>query len=250
MILKEGETLQPLGNGISVIVSKEHSFNTDTILLANFALPIKNKNVIELGCGCGAISLILLRNNQQFNITAVEIQQNACEMFNRSIEYNNLQDKIKLINSDMNDLKDKVKFNSFDFVICNPPYKPKGTGILNNNASKITARHETECSLEDVIKVSKKLLKFSGKLFLCQRPERLCDVLNSMRRENIEPKRLRFVQQRVEKAPKLFLIEGRLGGKHGGLNVLPNLIIEDENGQFSDEMKKIYGSYYTDNKKR
>ena len=119
MILKEGETLQPLGNGISVIVSKEHSFNTDTILLANFVLPIKNKNVIELGCGCGAISLILLRNNQQFNITAVEIQQNAYKMFNRSIEYNNLQNKIKLINSDMNDLKDKVKFNSFDFVICN-----------------------------------------------------------------------------------------------------------------------------------
>ena len=107
MILKDGETLQPLGNGISVIVSKEHSFNTDTILLANFSMPVKNKNIIELGCGCGAISLMLLRNNKPSNLTAVEIQQNACEMFNRSIIYNNLQDKINLIQSGTNLLSDQ-----------------------------------------------------------------------------------------------------------------------------------------------
>ena len=81
---------------------------------------------------------------------------------------------------------------------------------------------------------------------MCQRPERLSDVMESMRKFDIEPKTLRLVQQRVSKAPKLFLLEGRRGGKRGFLNVLPTLFIEDESGSFSEEMLRIYGSYKSD----
>ena len=115
---------------------------------------------------------------------------------------------------------------------------------MNPEEKKLIARHESECTLDDICQAASKLLQFGGRLCMCQRPERLADVMESMRRFDIEPKRLRMVQQRKSKAPKLFLLEGRRGGKRGFLDVLPTLFIEDENGGFSQEMLEIYGDYY------
>ncbi|MDD6489186.1 MAG: methyltransferase [Clostridia bacterium] len=242
-MLKDGEKLEPLGNGIKVIVSDEHRFWTDTVLLANFSMPHKNDKACDLGSGCGAIPLIWSRDGIPKKVTAVEIQSNACSMLERSIEYNSLQDKIDVINEDLCNLKGKVEFSSYDLVVCNPPYKAAGTGIVNpENAHKI-ARHEELCTMDDIAQTAAKLLNFSGKLCMCQRPERLSDVILSMRKYGIEPKRLRFVQQRANKAPKLFLIEGRRGGRPNGLIVEPVLFIEKEDGCFSDEMLEIYGAY-------
>ena len=67
--------------------------------------------------------------------------------------------------------------------------------------------------------------------------------MESMRKFSIEPKRLRLVQQRLKKEPKLFLLEGRYKGNRGFMQVLPTLFIENEQGDFSDEMKQIYGLY-------
>ena len=242
-MLKDGEKLEPLGNGIKVIVSEEHRFWTDTVLLANFSMPHKNDKACDLGSGCGAIPLIWSRDGVPKKVTAVEIQNNACSMLERSIEYNSLQEKIDVINADLCNLKGIVGFSSYDLVVCNPPYKAAGTGIVNpENAHKI-ARHEALCTMDDIAQTAAKLLNFSGKFCMCQRPERLSDVILSMRKFGIEPKRLRFVQQRVNKAPKLFLIEGRRGGRPNGLIVEPVLFIEKDDGSFSDEMIEIYGAY-------
>ena len=135
----------------------------------------------------------------------------------------------------------------YDLVVCNPPYKPMGTGIVNPDDQKRTARHEETCTIKDITDTAANLLRFSGRFCLCLRPERLCDVMESMRTSGIEPKRLRFVQQRLNKAPKLFLIEGKRGAKNSGLVMMPTLVIEDECGNTSEEMTNIYGSY-RDNK--
>lgn len=89
-------------------------------------------------------------------------------------------------------------------------------------------------------------MQFGGRFCICQRPERLPDVMESMRKADIEPKTLRLVQQRRDKAPKLFLLEGRKGGKRGYMETLPTLFIEDETGDFSEEMREIYGNYKSD----
>ncbi len=245
-MLKEGERLEPLGKGIRVIVSDEHKFWTDTILLADFAKPKRKETACELGSGCGAIPLIWCRSDSPKSITAVEIQENACSMLQRSIELNHLSDRITVINSDMGELDGKVTMSSYDLVVCNPPYKAAGTGILNPVASHQIARHELSCTTDDIMSAAEKLLKYSGRICMCQRPERLSDIITSMREHHIEPKRLRFVQQRPGKAPKLFLIEGRFGGKPCGLITEPVLFIEKEGGDFSDEMISIYGSYKED----
>ena len=152
----------------------------------------------------------------------------------------------KIINADLCDLKGKLNFGCYDVVVCNPPYKIGGGGIKNPTSARLIARHESECTLDDICSAASKLLQFGGRFYMCQRPERLGDVMESMRKFDIEPKTLRLVQQRVSKAPKLFLLEGRRGGKRGFLNVLPTLFIEDESGNFSKEMLEIYGSYKSD----
>lgn len=242
-MLKDNEELQPLGNGIKVIVSNEHHFFTDTILLAHFSKPKSYETAVDLGTGCGTIPLLWNREKPPKHTYAVEIQENGADMATRSVAMNNLQDKITILNKDLRQLKGSLAFGSFDVVVCNPPYKPLGTGIVSSGESHSIIRHESSCTVEDVVKTASALLRFGGRFCLCLRPERLTDVITAMRENLLEPKRLRMVQQRTNKAPKLFLIEGKRGGKAGGLIVEPALLIEKENGEFSDEMMSIYGSF-------
>lgn len=235
-MIKNGEHLEPLGNGIRIIVSDLFRFSTDTIILADFAKPRKGIKAVDLGTGCGTIPLLWSRSDKTTSITAVELQPEGADMARRSVELNGL-DNISVVNADLKELKGVLPFGSFDLVCCNPPYKESGTGIKNPDGEKLLARHEEGCTIGDICLAAKNLLQFGGRFVMCQRPERLADVLEAMRSNDLEPKRLRFVQQRPEKPPKLFLVEGRRGGKKGGLVTKSTLFIE------SDEMLGIYGSY-------
>ena len=235
------EHLEPLGNGVEIYVNEFYHFSTDTILLADFAKPKKNSKAVDLGTGCGTIPFLWSRNDTSVKISAVEIQSGAVNLAERSKEYNGLSN-IDFINADLKELKGVLKFGYYDLVCCNPPYKLDGSGIKNPDSEKLLARHEQSCTLEDIAIAAKNLLQFGGRFCMCQRPERLTDVMEVMRNNNLEPKRLRFVQQRKDKKPKLFLIEGKRSSKKGNLVVEPTLFIE-ENGEFSPEMREIYGSY-------
>lgn len=237
----KNEHFEPLGNGMKILVNELFHFSTDTILLADFSKPKKNSKAVDLGTGCGTIPLIWSRNDTSVNISAVEIQSEACDLARRSVDYNSLKN-ISVINADLKELKGVLPFGYFDLVCCNPPYKLGGSGIKNPDSEKLLARHEESCTLGDITSAAKNLLQFGGRFCMCQRPERLTDVMESMRKNSLEPKRLRFVQQRMDKKPKLFLIEGRRSANSGNLVVEPTLFIE-ENGDFSDEMKTIYGAY-------
>lgn len=244
-MLLDGEKFEPLGNGIEVIVSKRHIFWTDTVLLANFAKPKKSDIVCDLGCGCGTIPLIWYRDSATApkNTLGIEIQQEAYDMARRSVQYNNLDDKISIVNADLCNLNGIAPAGIFNLVVCNPPYKAEGTGIVNPDDSLKAARHESECTIDDIAACASRLLQFGGRFCICQRPERLPDIMEAMRKYNIEPKRLRFVQLNTQKTPKLFLIEGRRSGNKGGMTVEPTLLLENDNGKCSKEMLEIYGSF-------
>ena len=235
--------IEPLGNGVKIYVSKSYHFSTDTILLADFSMPKSGKKCVDLGTGCGTIPLLWLKRDRSISVDAVELQKSACELAEKSVELNGFADNMRVINSDLRELRGTLGFGCYDVVACNPPYKQGGTGIKNPESAQLIARHESECTLGDICAAASKLLQFGGRFCVCHRPERLADVMESMREADIEPKRLRLVQQRKSKAPKLFLLEGRKSGNRGFLDVLPTLFIEDENGGFSDEMLAIYGDY-------
>ena len=239
--------LEPLGNGVEIFVSDEHHFTTDTILLADFAGLKDREKAVELGTGCGTIPLLIIRDRRPESFCAIDIQSEAIELLKSSIEHNAAKGNdrasvIRPILGDLRDIRELLPAGESDLVICNPPYKLAGSGIENPDSAKKTARHEVDCTLDDILKAAKWLLRFGGRFVMCQRPERLTDVLCQLRANGLEPKRLRMVQGRAGKAPKLFLVEAKSGAKPGYMDVMPALIVEDENG-FTQEMKDIYGCY-------
>ncbi len=245
-MLLAGESLEKLSDDINIVISKEHNFGTDTILLADFSMPKKYEKALEIGTGCGAIPLYWSCFEGAKYTVAVEIQKTAASMAKRSVELNGLESKIEVVNKDIKEFINIADKGTYDVVVCNPPYKAYGCGIVNEDVKKKLARHEYTCTIDDVTMAASNLLRFGGRLCVCQRMERLCDVLFSMKNKKIEPKKIRFVQQRRDSAPKFFMVEGKSGAKPG-MTAMPTLFIEDEHGGDSEEIRRIY-KFYRENK--
>ena len=231
---------EPLGNGFFINVSNNHKFGTDAVLLAAFSNATTRDSHVDLGTGCGIIPFLLLRDGLTKSSIGVEISEEAAALAAKTKEELEL-DKFTVINSDLNDLKGKIEFGCHTLITCNPPYKAPGAGLQNPNERHRVARHEVMCTLEDIIKVSARLLQTSGRFCMCQRPERLAEIMALLRENKLEPKRLRTVHQRMGEEPWLILIEAKKCAKTG-LRIAPPLFVE-ENGFFTEEMKQIYGSY-------
>ncbi|MBQ5901982.1 MAG: methyltransferase [Clostridia bacterium] len=236
------EKLQYLGQKMKIYVSEIHRYGTDAVLLADFSMPKNGDKACDFGTGCGIIPLMWRLNGSNCDITAVDISRDACLLAEKSVSENGLKD-IKIINGDLRNPKTVEGSGVFDVVSMNPPYKAATDGVMSENSERRTARHEVECTIEDLCAAAARLLRFGGKLCICQRPERLADIICAMRAAKIEPKRLRLVCQRRGGVPKLILVEGRLGSK-SGLAHMPPLYIENDDGGVSDEIARIYGEYY------
>ncbi|MBQ6816443.1 MAG: methyltransferase [Clostridia bacterium] len=231
---------EPLGKGFFVNVTKHHTFGTDAILLADFAHAKKSDLFLDLGTGCGIIPLILLRDGLLKSAVGVDISHEACMLCNKTIKELALQN-FSVIEGNLTNLSGKTEFGVYNLITCNPPYKAPGAGIKNPDAVKSVARHEVECSLEDIVKTAARLLQTSGRFCVCHRPERLAELLDLMRLYKLEPKRLRCVTQRLGQKPWLVLVEGKKCA-NTGLIIEPELYIEQD-GNFSEEMLKIYSVY-------
>ena len=239
--LKTDERLEPLGNEMKIVVSDSHTFGTDAILLASFA-SIKRKDVAcDMGTGCGIIPLIWIKGETK-SVSAIDIQEKACSQLEKSLRINEAEGRINVVNADLRDLKGKLPFGMFDLVTMNPPYKPVGTGIESLSEADKIARHETMCTIDDAVSAAAKLLKFGGRFCMCHRPERLCDIIVSMRQGGIEVKRIRFVVEKEGKAPWLVLVEGKRGSK-SHVTVEKLLVMKDKDGNNTDEYRSMFGDY-------
>lgn len=239
--LHSDEKIEPLGNGIKIVVSDSHTFGTDAILLAAFASIKRKDKACDMGTGCGIIPLIWCKGKTN-SITAIDIQAKAVSQLEKSIALNELVGRIVPINCDLRNLKGNVELGSFDLVTMNPPYKPVGTGIESISEAERIARHEVMCTVDDAVSAAAKLLKFGGRFCMCHRPERLCDIIVSMRNGGIEVKRVRFVCEKEGKAPWLLLVEGKRGSK-SSVKVEKNLIMHNSDGTPTEEFRAMFGDY-------
>lgn len=240
-MLQQGEHIEYINDDLQLIVSKEHTFGTDALLLASFAAPLRNTLACDFGTGCGIIPFYWLREGLCGSIYAVDIQKNAYDQLCRSLAINKIE-RIIPLNCDLREPVASLPKGKFDLVTMNPPYTKADSGIESAEVSARIARHGILCSLEDVCTAASRLLKFGGRLCMCIRPERLFELTCAMQKSKIEPKKIRFVSQRDSLAPWLVLVEGKLGRKPG-LTVEPELHIEDGSGNLSREMLDIIGTY-------
>ena len=248
--LNENERIDDLEiKGMKIIQNKNgFCFGIDSVLLSDFAKEIKNgAKCVDLGTGTGILGILLCAKTNLSQIIGIEIQEEVAEMANRSIILNNLENKFKIININLKEIKNnKINYlekNSFDYIITNPPYKKLNTGKINENEKKLISRHEITASLDDFIEVANYLLKDKGTIFMVHRPERLADIIEKMRKEKIEPKEIKFVYPKINEEPNLILIKGVKNAKPF-LKINKPLYIYNEDGSYTDEILKIY------NKKR
>lgn len=230
------EKLEDLGGGIRAIVSGNHTFGADAVLLADFSHPPESGRLCDLGTGCGIIPLLWRRAGAENEIDAFELDPDAADMARRAMVLNGLTVAVHM--RDFRRIGPEYH-GRFRLVTCNPPYTPAGAGTMSASGASRMARHETACTLADVTAAASRLLLPGGRLCLCMRPDRLSDVLVLMHNAGLEPKRLRLVQQDMGRRPWLVLAEGRKGGR-SGLLVEPVLLVRDGGG-FSAEMRRIYG---------
>lgn len=240
LVLKD-ETVDDLQNGYKII-QKSHSFRygVDAVLLSDFANIKLGQSVVDLGTGTGIIPILIYAKKKSSEITAVEIQRDMASMAERSIKLNGLDNSIKVLCMDLKDTPKVLGKARYDCVVTNPPYVKKECGINNPSETKAIARFEIMCSLEEVLITARELLKPGGKLFMVHRTDRLADIIYSMRNNGIEPKRIRFVHPSIGKRPNLLLIEGARGGNKE-LKFMDPLYIHDENGEYTEEIHRIYG---------
>lgn len=192
----------------------------------------------------GIISILLSAKNDNIDrVYGFEIQNDMADMARRSVEMNDLNDKIEIVNENIVGISKRNWNKRFDVVVSNPPYKKVNTGLVNVNDRKLISRHEVKCKLEDIVYEASKVLKDNGSFYMVHRPERLVDICYLMRINKIEPKVVRLVYPHINDEANLVLIKGVKCGK-SYLRVLEPLVVYGENGEYTDEIYRIY------NKKR
>lgn len=228
--------------GLKIIQNKDgFCFGIDSILLSDFAKEIKKgSKVIDLGTGTGIIGILLCGKTELSKIIGVEIQKEVYDMAKRSIKLNNLENKFEIINENIKNLENIIETGTFDAVVTNPPYKKRGTGLTNENEKKLISRHEITANLEDFIKVSSKMLKDKGTLYMVHRPDRMVDIIELLRKYKLEPKKIKFVYPNANKDANLILLKA-VKNANPFLKIEKPLYVYNQNGEYTDEILKIYG---------
>lgn len=242
ILLRENERIDDLQrNGYQIIQNSEKfCFGMDAVLLSGFAKIKEDAVVLDMGTGTGIIPILLEAKTKAKHLTGLEIQPESADMAQRSVRLNHLEEKIDIVVGDIKTADTIFPAASFDAITCNPPYMIGQHGIQNPDAPKAIARHEILCTLDDVVRNAAKLLKPGGHFFMVHRPFRLAEIIVTMEKYKIEPKRMQLVYPYVDKEPNMVLIEGCRGGK-SRMTVEKPLIVYKAPNQYTDEIYDVYG---------
>lgn len=220
------------------------TFGTDAYMLASFVSGGSKKTAVELGCGTGVISLLCQSKNKFSHIYAVEIQEIFAKLTEKNISDNGLCEKITPICMDLRELKSSHVGGEADCVFANPPYMKADSGKKNTHDEKFIARHEVCGGIGDFCACASRLLKHGGKFYAVYRPDRLTDLLYSMRENKLEPKAFVFVHAYPKATPSIVLVEAIKGGASGN-RLYPPLYLsstpeDSRNNILSPEAQRIY----------
>lgn len=229
------ETLDTFYHGRVLVLQKRrgYRFAVDSALLADFIQTQPSDELLELGCGCGIISL-LLSQKAFHHITCLEIQPSLADLARRNVILNQLEEKITVIETD---LKAYSPGRKFDVIFSNPPYFKQATGWVSQITEKAIARHEIMVDAVSLVDKTRELLKPEGRCYFIYRANRYSEIVKLMRSKGLFPWRIRWVYPRQEKPPRFFLIEAGLAERV--VEELTPLVLFEANGEYSPEARRI-----------
>lgn len=240
-ILKSNERIDDLQyNGLKIIQHPDaFRFGMDAVLLADFVRLKPREQVADMGTGTGILPLLLSQKQVSCTFNAFEIQPEMADMASRSIKLNELENRIKVFHADMRDAWKHVGREKMHAVVCNPPYGKRGGTLTNDAEGVLLARHETDCTIEDVAASCSAVLRNSGRLSIVFPAQRMLELCDALRKARLEPKRIRMVCAHADKAPYLVMIEAMKNARPQ-LLWMPPLIVYHADGTPTDEIKRIY----------
>lgn len=236
MKLEQDERIEDLQCGdLKIIQNKNlYTFTSDSVVLANFINLKANSNCVEIGTGCGVISILLSQKTKFKHITAFELQKEMALLANKNVKLNNLEDKIEIINDDISNFNKYI--NNVDVVFSNPPYMKEN--VMNENSVKAIARHDQNLPVEKLCFVSSQLLKSGGEFYVVYCASRSAELIHHLKNNKLEPKTMFFTQNGKGKTI-LVVIKAVKDGKPG-VEILPNLVTNDNDGKYIKELHTKY----------
>jgi tRNA1Val (adenine37-N6)-methyltransferase len=235
------ETLDTLFGGRLKILQKKqgYRFSIDALLLAHFAEPGPEDRTIDLGTGCGIVPLILLFRKKTKRITGVEIQPSLADLARRNAALNRSSSRFQVWEDDLRKLDQRVKRESFDLVLTNPPYRKIGLGRVNPDSEKAVARHEIKATLDDVLLAAHYLLKDKGRLAMIYSASRAADLMRALNQYRLEPKRIQFVHSHEKDEARLVLVEALKEG-HAQVKILPPFFLYDSARNYTPAAQELF----------
>ena len=240
--IKANERVDELGrNGYRIIQNPDRfCFGMDAVLLSDFANVKEGDKVLDFCTGTGIIPILMEAKTKAAHFTALEIQEDSAEMARRSVSLNHLEEKIEIITGDVKEADRIFEAASFHAVTCNPPYMIGQHGLVNPDSPKAIARHEILCTLDDIVKQTARVLVPGGSFYLVHRPFRLVEIMTTLTKYKLEPKRMQLVYPYVDKEPNMVLIQATKGGK-SRITVEKPLIVYEKPGVYTKDIFEIYG---------
>ena len=240
-LIRDDERVEDLQyQGLAILQKKgTFHFGTDAVLLADFASPRPREQMVDMGTGTGIIAILMVSRQESAHCVALEIQPEMAEMASRSVQINDMQDRVQVMETDFCEAWKVLGREKYTLAVCNPPYGKAGSVLLSEQEAQRIARHEGQCTIEEVCQAASRLLKNGGRFEVVFPAPRMLELMSAMRDDRLEPKRVRTVHHRAEHAPKLVLVEAVKGGK-SMLHWLPPLVLEEADGTSTQEYRRIY----------
>ncbi len=240
-LLKPNERIDDLQhNGLHIIQHPEaFRFGMDAVLLADFTRLRPRERVADMGTGTGILPLLLSQKELSCTFDAFEIQPEMAEMAGRSVLLNGLQDRIAVHAADMRTAWQITGREKMHVVVCNPPYGKRGGTLTSETAGISLARHEADCTIEDVCASCAAVLKNLGRLNIVFPAQRMLELFDALRKSRLEPKRIRMVCAKISKTPYLVMVEAMKNARPQ-LLWMPPLVVYHQDGSETEEIKRIY----------
>ena len=240
--LKPGERLDDLQIGGFCLIQRSGTFclGTDSVLLAHFCAPRRRERIADLGCGNGAIALLLAAHRPDCTVDGVELQAEMADMARRSVELNGVQDRVRIHCADLREAPALLGIGGYSLIVCNPPYEAACSGFPSATAQERIARQAEDLTLQELSESASRLLKYGGRFCAVFPARRAFELMHALHKAGLEPKRMQTVHARADKPPRVVLIEA-VKGAASGLKWLEPLLLYDADGHPSAQMRRIYG---------
>lgn len=222
------------------VIIKQHKkgyrFSVDAPILADFLPHTPGTEAVEIGTGCGIISMLALYLDKFSKIHGLELQDSLAELAETNARENGFSGRFQVVRGDFNHTY--KQFQNIRVAFSNPPFYKLNRGHLSPNPEIREAKFETRLTLRQLLENTRSMLHPEGSLFLVLPRDRREDLLQSAAETGFHPARIREVFSFKDGNAERFLVQLTTNGV---TTEYPEpLVIFRDKGKYTDQMDRIF----------